>query len=103
MYVLFLDSLDVFSVSVAYITEEGKTKVNLFFKSAEYIHVTKIRIKVSSSIMGGHSGFYIVVGAVSWIYWYKLKTTMAVSIGPNYLITNTEINNSYCRPSVKSV
>ena len=61
MYLLFLDSSDDSSFSVAYITEEGKTKVNLFFKSTEYIHVTKIRIKVSVAITGGHSGFYIVV------------------------------------------
>ena len=52
LYLLFLNSLDVSFISVAYITEEGKTKVNLFFKSTEYIHVTKIRIKVSVAIMG---------------------------------------------------
>ena len=30
----------------AYVTEEGKMKVNMFFKSAEYVQLTKIRIKV---------------------------------------------------------
>lgn len=34
----------------AYITEEGKTKVNMFFKSSEMIQLTKVRLKVSQQI-----------------------------------------------------
>ena len=44
--ILWFISLHLFPFS-AYITEEGKTKVNIFFKSTEFIQVTKIRIKVS--------------------------------------------------------
>ena len=30
----------------AYVTEDGKTKVNMFFKGQDHIQITKVRIKV---------------------------------------------------------
>ena len=51
------DLLNAFS---AYVTEEGKMKVNMFFKSAEYVQLTKIRIKVSSGQKGAKRGLVFV-------------------------------------------
>ncbi|KAK7112606.1 zinc finger ZZ-type and EF-hand domain-containing protein 1-like isoform X2 [Littorina saxatilis] len=43
-----------------YVTEEGKTKVNMFFKSSEMIQITKIRIKVASGGRGPRRGLVSV-------------------------------------------
>ncbi|KAL8625230.1 hypothetical protein ACOMHN_029988 [Nucella lapillus] len=43
-----------------YVTEEGKTKVNMFFKSSEMVQVTKVRIKVASGGRGPRRGFIFV-------------------------------------------
>jgi hypothetical protein len=44
--------LILFYISIlAYITEEGKTKVNMFFKAPDNIQLTKIRIKVKEVIL----------------------------------------------------
>lgn len=41
----------MFAIIAAYVTEEGKTKVNMFFKSSEMIQITKIRIKVGDLLV----------------------------------------------------
>ncbi|KAL5009613.1 hypothetical protein ScPMuIL_011918 [Solemya velum] len=43
-----------------YFTEEGKTKVNMFFKSTEYIQVTKFRVKVVPGVRGPRRGLVFV-------------------------------------------
>lgn len=50
----------------AYITEEGKTKVNMFFKSSEMIQLTKVRLKVSQQIS------WLTVNTIS-AYWCLLN------------------------------
>ncbi|PVD39043.1 hypothetical protein C0Q70_01670 [Pomacea canaliculata] len=44
----------------AYITEEGKTKVNMFFKSSEMIQLTKVRLKVVPGSRGPRRGLIFV-------------------------------------------
>nr|KAG5696025.1 hypothetical protein BaRGS_013931 [Batillaria attramentaria] len=44
----------------AYVTEEGKTKVNMFFKSTEMIQLTKVRIKAVSGSRGPRRGLIFV-------------------------------------------
>ncbi|KAL3875978.1 hypothetical protein ACJMK2_033871 [Sinanodonta woodiana] len=46
--------------SPVYVSEEGKTKVNMFFKSSEYIQLTKIRIKVAPGVKGAKRGLVFV-------------------------------------------
>ena len=43
-----------------YQTEEGKTKLNMFFKSSEKIQLTKVRIRVASGSRGPRRGFIFV-------------------------------------------
>ncbi|XP_076459760.1 zinc finger ZZ-type and EF-hand domain-containing protein 1-like isoform X2 [Babylonia areolata] len=43
-----------------YVTEEGKTKVNMFFKSSDMIQITKVRIKVASGGRGPRRGLVFV-------------------------------------------
>ena len=89
LHVLSLVPVHVWvSVLAAYMTEEGKTKVNMFFKSNEMVQVTKVRIKVSGSLcLLNHAasslsvivyGLYLLVFLLPAWYWHILDYELFV-------------------------
>ena len=76
-------------VLAAYMTEEGKTKVNMFFKSNEMVQVTKVRIKVSgslcllnpaaSSLFVTVCGLYLLTFFLPAWYWHIIDLELFVT------------------------